>query len=44
MALSTASYDAEWAAETVWASGLIDVNIFSFEGGVWVDCFCPDYE
>jgi len=41
MVLSTDDYSEEWAAETLWPSGVLRAyDIFADDGGFWVDCLC----
>jgi hypothetical protein len=44
MVLSTEDYSDEWATETLWAPGVRAYDIWSDDGGFWVDCLCPDGE
>jgi hypothetical protein len=44
MVLSTEDYSDEWATETLWARGVRAYDIWSDDGGFWVDCLCPTVE
>lgn len=41
MVLRNADYTEKWSAETLWPLGERDYDIWSDDGGFWVECLCP---